>query len=294
MCIRDRSDGEFGFESFATEYYGRKPTPTEAAAIAVKLHSAPVYFNRKGKGRYKAAPAEILKAALAGLEKKRLLAEKMAGFVAELKAHRMPDELMQKLDMLLYAPDKNSFEYKTLDLAANELHVGHLKLLQACGAIPSVHNYHLDAFLREHFAKGTGFASEAITELPSDLPLAEVEAFSIDDSATTEIDDAFSIQLLGNGMARVGIHIAAPALGILPDSPLDIEVMQRLSTVYMPCLLYTSKKRPILSRFIKRYWRVCWVISALKMVIMIVTQVHAAFAFLSRLDQRLKRPVQNG
>ena len=232
--FKGESDGEFGFESFATEYYGRKPTPTEAAAIAVKLHSAPVYFNRKGKGRYKAAPAEILKAALAGLEKKRLLAEKMAGFVAELKAHRMPDELMQKLDMLLYAPDKNSFEYKTLDLAANELHVGHLKLLQACGAIPSVHNYHLDAFLREHFAKGTGFASEAITELPSDLPLAEVEAFSIDDSATTEIDDAFSIQLLGNGMARVGIHIAAPALGILPDSPLDIEVMQRLSTVYMP------------------------------------------------------------
>ena len=65
---------EFGFEAFAADYYGRKPTPIEAAAIAIKLHSAPVYFNRKGKGHYKAAPAEILKAALAGLEKKRLLA----------------------------------------------------------------------------------------------------------------------------------------------------------------------------------------------------------------------------
>ncbi|MES2181427.1 MAG: RNB domain-containing ribonuclease, partial [Pseudomonadota bacterium] len=128
---------EFGFEEFAQEYYGRKPSSIEAAAVAIKLHSAPVYFNRKGKGRYKAAPPEILKAALAGLEKKRLLAEKMAGFVIQLKAHELPAELLQKLDMLLYEPDKNAMEYKVLDTAANELHLSHLKLLQICGAIPS-------------------------------------------------------------------------------------------------------------------------------------------------------------
>jgi exoribonuclease-2 len=222
-------DGEFGFEAFATEYYGRKPTPNEAAAIAIKLHSAPIYFNRKGKGRYKAAPAEILKAALAGLEKKRLLAEKMAGFVTQLKAHHMPDELMQKLDMLLYEPDKNSFEYKTLDAAASDTHLSHLKLLQACGAIPSAHDFHLGAFLREYYAKGTGFSNEEIAAIPDNLPLADAEAFSIDDSSTTEIDDAFSILELA-----VGIHIAAPALGIAVDSPLDKEIMQRLSTVYIP------------------------------------------------------------
>ncbi|NOU24574.1 MAG: RNB domain-containing ribonuclease [Methylotenera sp.] len=230
---------EFGFEEFAVDYYGRKPTSIESAAIAIKLHSAPVYFNRKGKGRYKAAPAEILKAALAGLERKRLLAEKMAGFVADLKAHKMPDELMHKLDMLLYEPDKNAFEYKTIEAAAAELHLSHLKLLQVCGAIPSSHDYHLGAFLREYFAKGTDFTAEEIAEIPADLqfndlPLAESEAFSIDDSTTTEIDDAFSIQHLADGVTRVGIHIAAPALGIVVDGPLDIEVMKRLSTVYMP------------------------------------------------------------
>ncbi|NOT15935.1 MAG: RNB domain-containing ribonuclease [Methylotenera sp.] len=225
---------EFGFAEFAQDYYGRKPTSIEAAAIAIKLHSAPVYFNRKGKGRYKAAPAEILKAALAGLEKKRLLAEKMASYIVQLKAHTMPDELMQKLDMLLYAPDKNAFEYKTLDAAAAELHLSHVKLLHACGAIPSIHDYHLGAFLREYFAKGTAFQTADVPTAPDDLPLAEVQAFSIDDSTTTEIDDAFSIAHLPDGTARVGIHIAAPALGIAVDSPLDAEVMQRLSTVYMP------------------------------------------------------------
>ncbi len=227
-------ESEFGFEEFAADYYGRKPTPVEAAAIATKLHSAPVYFNRKGKGRYKAAPAEILKAALAGLEKKRLLAEKMASYVEQLKAHQMPEELLHKLDMLLYEPDKNSFEYKTLDTAANELHISHLKLLQACGAIPSTHDFHLGAFLREYFAKGTDFPSIDLAVSPADLVLADVEAFSIDDSTTTEIDDAFSIKTLTDGTTQVGIHIAAPALGIPVDSVLDAEVMKRLSTVYMP------------------------------------------------------------
>lgn len=225
---------EFGFEVFAADYYGRKPTPIEAAAIAIKLHSAPVYFNRKGKGHYKAAPAEILKAALAGLEKKRLLAEKMAGYVLQLKALEVPDELKPKLDMLLYEPDKNSMEYKTLETAANDLHLTQLKLLQACGAIPSAQDYHLGAFLREHFTKGTEFLSEPVIEPFEELPLADAVAFSIDDSTTTEIDDAFSMMQLPNGITRVGIHIAAPALGIRPDSPLDKEVMQRLSTVYMP------------------------------------------------------------
>jgi exoribonuclease-2 len=229
---------EFGFEEFSADYYGRKPTSIEAAAIAIKLHSAPVYFNRKGKGRYKAAPAEILKAALAGLEKKRLLAEKMAAFVEDLKSHKMPEELMQKRDMLLYEPDKNSFEYKTLDGAASALHLSHLKLMHICGAIPSVHDYHLGAFLREYFAKGTDFTDEQIAEISADLsfdlPMADAEAFSIDDSTTTEIDDAFSIKQLADGITRVGIHIAAPALGIAVDSTLDKEVMQRLSTVYMP------------------------------------------------------------
>ena len=40
------------------------------------------------------------------------------------------------------------------------------------------------------------------------------QAFSIDDSATTEIDDALSVQGLGSGRSRFGIHIAAPALAV--------------------------------------------------------------------------------
>jgi exoribonuclease-2 len=61
-----------------------------------------------------------------------------------------------------------------------------------------------------------------------------VAAFSIDDSATTEIDDALSVQGLGSGTVVFGVHIAAPGLALLPDSPLDKIARDRLSTVYMP------------------------------------------------------------
>jgi exoribonuclease-2 len=63
-------ESEFNFETLAREYYGHPPSPVEAAGILLKLHSAPMYFYRKGKGRYKAAQADTLKAALASADKK--------------------------------------------------------------------------------------------------------------------------------------------------------------------------------------------------------------------------------
>ena len=90
-------DAEFGFEAFAAEYAGHKPSAVEAAALLLRLHSAPMYFHRKGKGRFRKAPPEILQAALAGQEKKRqqaLAIERMAG---ELKAGTLPGEVETRL-----------------------------------------------------------------------------------------------------------------------------------------------------------------------------------------------------
>jgi len=62
---------EFGFADLAHEYCGRAPSAVEAAGILVKLHSAPMYFYRKGRGRYRAAPPETLRTALVGIERKK-------------------------------------------------------------------------------------------------------------------------------------------------------------------------------------------------------------------------------
>ena len=51
---------EFEFTGFADEYYGHAPSPVEAASLLFRLHGAPVYFYRKGRGRYRPAPPETL------------------------------------------------------------------------------------------------------------------------------------------------------------------------------------------------------------------------------------------
>jgi exoribonuclease-2 len=224
---------EFGFAELGTEYFGHDPKPHEAAGLLIKLHAAPIYFYKKGKGRYKAAPEASLKAALAGMEKKRQQALVQAQYVEELKANRLPAAMQPLALQLLFKPDKNSIEYKALDAACNELQIAPQRLMLAAGGIASPKELHFSRFLFESFPKGTGFPSITIPSVPS-LPVADVQAFSIDDVTTTEIDDAFSIVRLADGNVRVGIHIAAPALGIRRDDAIDAIARQRLSTVYMP------------------------------------------------------------
>ena len=230
---------EFGFADLAADYFGAKPTATQSAAIAIKCHSAPMYFYRKGKGRYKAAPAETLKLALAAVERKKLQAEQMAGWVVQLNNKQLPAGFINKADALIYNPDKNLLEWKAVDEAAQTSGRLALTVMFEAGLINNAHDYHLGAFLREMFADkdskaGTDFPPYDLSTFADVLPLAKVECFSIDDATTTEIDDAFSLENLANGNTRIGIHIAAPTLGVPVDSVLDAIVLSRLSTVYMP------------------------------------------------------------
>lgn len=224
---------EFGFDTLAAEYFGHAPTPIEAAGTLIRLHSSPMHFYKKGKGRYKAAPPDALKAALASAEKKRIQAELQARYTAQLASFSLPPEFADKIPLLLYKPDRNTTEVKALEAACAATHLSAAHLLHRCGAIPSTRDYHLQRFLLENFPQGTGFP-EISVDMHPELPLAEAKAFSIDDATTTEIDDAFSVQRLENGNWQIGVHIAAPALGFSPGSPVDAIAAQRLSTVYMP------------------------------------------------------------
>ena len=240
---------EFGFAELAAEYFGRAPAPSEAAALALRLHASPMHFYKKGKGRYKAAPPEALQAARASVERKRRETEEVAAYAVELQAHRLPPGFREKLPMLLYKPDKLALETRALAVACETARTHPLALLAACGAIPSTHDYHFNRFLFDAFPRGTDFPR--IDDLPTvpDLPLAAVRAFSIDDATTTEIDDAFSVRSLANGNLEIGIHIAAPALVIARGSPLDAIARARLSTVYMPGRKITMLPEPVIGRF---------------------------------------------
>jgi exoribonuclease-2 len=230
---------EFAFDQLGREYFGHEPRPAESAGLLMRLHATPTHFYKKGKGRYKAAPAEALRAALASIERKKKQAEMQARYAQQLAHFEFPRELQPLLPQLLYQPDKASVEYKALEQAAAQSHLGVLKLLEKSGAIASSHDYHLGRFLFEFFPRGTEFDPGLEAGSPGELDSSPVAAFSIDDAATTEIDDAFSVTRLANGNWQIGIHIAVPALGVTPDSPVDREAAQRLSTVYFPAAKIT-------------------------------------------------------
>ncbi len=224
---------EFGFAELGAEYFGHAPLPAEAAGLLLSLHTAPIYFYKKGRGRYRAAPEASLKAAQEGIKKKKQHALIQAQYVEQFKAGHLPDVMKPLVLQLLFKPDKNSIEYKALDAACNELQTSPQRLMLKVGGIASAKQLHLSKFLLEFFPKGLDFPKITIPSV-AELPLAAVQAFSIDDMTTTEIDDALSLQTLADGNIRVGIHIAAPGLGIKRGDALDAIARQRMSTVYMP------------------------------------------------------------
>ncbi|HCZ13689.1 MAG TPA: ribonuclease II [Candidatus Accumulibacter sp.] len=254
-------DSEFSFADFASEYFGHLASAVEATALLLALHAAPMYFHRKGKGRFRRAPADILQAALTGLEKKRQLALSIVRMVGELKAGTLPPEFAPIVAQLLYKPDRNRSETKALEAACSDTGLSAPQLLQKCGAFRSAHDYHLQRFLVDYFPHGTAFPVTAPPLPPVGLRRADVRAFSIDDATTTEIDDAFSVQALPGLGWQIGIHIAAPSLGIAPGSPLDQIARERLSTVYLPGSKITMLPDPVVDCFTLSSGRDCAAVS---------------------------------
>jgi exoribonuclease II len=243
------ADGEFSFLDCARDYVGHEPSATEAASVLFALHSAPVYFHRKGKGRYRKAPADILQAALAGLEKKRQQALILDQWVERLKAGELPAEIAPFTDSLLGKPDRNRQEIKAVEAACDALGFTSDQLLFHVGALRSAYDLHFRRFLQEQFPKGLEFPAFEPPIAAEALPRADVRAFSIDDANTTEIDDALSVTRLPGIGWRIGIHIAAPALGIAPSSALGAIARARLSTVYMPGNKITMLPDEVVQRF---------------------------------------------
>ena len=138
---------------------------------------------------------------------------------------------------------------KAFEAACAETKESPAALLLRCGAFPDAYHWHYRRFVAERFPKGTGFPDLPEPAVYGNLPLADVQAVSIDDASTTEIDDALSVQRLPGIGWRFGIHIAAPGLGILPGSVHDGVARARLSTVYMPGHKITMLPDDLVARF---------------------------------------------
>lgn len=254
-------EDEFGFADLAREYFSAQATLTEQTAALLRVFEAPHYFRRAGKGRFKKASAEVIAQALAGIEKKKQIQAQIEGWAAELGQGTCPAPIQTQLYKILFKPDKNAPEYKAVVEAARATQTAPLALLQKAGAINSAYQFHWQRFLFDNFPKGTGFPNLQAPAIADELPLANVQAYSIDDSQTTEIDDALSVQGLGTGTVTLGIHIAAPALALKPGDAIDQLGRNRLSTVYMPGYKITMLPDDVVQSYTLQEGRDCPAVS---------------------------------
>jgi exoribonuclease-2 len=245
---------EFGVEDLAADYFGGTPGAVQFTALLLRLHGSPIHFQRKGRGRYRAAPEDIVRTALASLARRREIEAKIEAIAERICAGELPAEIAVRPAGLLVRPDKMSIEWRAFDAALRRSHLTPERLLLDIGAFESAHALHFSCFAAEYFPAGIEFdpRSHPADALAADHPglaRAQVQAFSIDDESTTEIDDALSVTALESGRWRIGIHIAAPALALTHDSPIDLLARDRMSSVYMPGDKITMLPDPIVGQY---------------------------------------------
>ncbi len=273
---------EFGFADLARDYFSKDATPSQQLGALLCLFEAPHYFRRAGKGRFRKASAEVIQQALVAIEKKKQLQLQISEWAQQLSNGLCPAQVQAQLYKILFKPDKNAPEYKAVVEAARESQTAPLVLLQKAGAIRSAYDFHWQRFLFEHFPKGTAFPDLKAPAISTDLPLANVKAYSIDDSQTTEIDDALSVSGLETNCVTVGIHIAAPALALQPGDAIDVCGRARLSTVYMPGHKITMLPDSVVQTYTLQEGRPC---PALSLYVSFDAQSFAVLHTETRLER---------
>ena len=287
---------DVGFELLASDYFGDKPSVVQRCAMLLCLQAAPIWFQRRGRGLFRAQERAQIDKALAAVEKRKRLEAQIQAWAEELGAglwprqwqgqgHR-PGDGAEAVDThadatslavdpiaLLVRPDKQSIAYRALEAAARSCRMSMAQVVLRSGVIADAGYLHRAAFAREQFPRGLEphcphdalvAALEALRARVDALPLAAVRAFSVDDSSTTEIDDALSVQWHAGPMSArlasqtssgqavptgpasqtssgqavpwctVGVHIAVPCLLVEPGNPWDQIARERMSTVYAP------------------------------------------------------------
>ena len=239
---------DFKAEELALDYYGHEPDIIEKLALLLLLHAAPVYFHRRGKGQYRAAPPDILEAALAAVEKKRLQEEQQAQWTESLVNFHLPEEMAAEAKTFLTSPNKNTLEWKAFENALSRSGLTIKEMLLKLGVYKNELSLILSSFLEKHFPKGCDTPELPLPKI-QELPIAEVEAYSIDNDSTTEIDDAFSVKHLEGETYQFGVHISAPALVVTKDSDLDLAARKRMSTIYLPGKKITMQGENLIDAF---------------------------------------------
>ena len=172
---------EFDFQAAAKEYFGSQPSKSQLAATLMALYAAPMYFHKKNKGVFKATPENVLKQALAAIERKAQQEAQVQKWAEQLVSGSLHDEIATELPKILHAPDKQSLAYKAFYQAMDKRVAIHI----AAPSLAIEPNSEIEKIILQRLST-VYFPANKITMLPKNW----ISAFSLDEG---KIVPAFSI-----------------------------------------------------------------------------------------------------
>lgn len=161
----------------------------------------------------------------------------------------IPDSRNIHFDIFIYpekigkakANDKVLVKIDQWHDAKNKNPIGHVTevLGQAGENEAEIHSIMAEFGLPFRFPKKIEKAAEEIPDLITEEEIGkrrdfrEVTTFTIDPFDAKDFDDALSIREQGHGIYEIGIHIADVSHYVAPDTSLDIEAVERATSVYL-------------------------------------------------------------
>ncbi len=226
--------------------YGDNPTLNEQMSMLLCLAQNLVNFVYLGNGYFRQINCDELQQIQKQLKQKELELAEFESYY-QVFSGKNTDLSIIPIDAyrLINKTDKQSIIYKALHKACLEQAIAPLDLCKKIGLIQDIGTYFEDSFIKEFMLNNDIKININLPNISQNIEFnSTINVFSIDDSYTTEIDDALSVQYFADYYI-IGIHIAAPAL----CNDLDEVITSNISTVYSPKLKITMLPKDIIEQF---------------------------------------------
>ncbi|OUT97773.1 MAG: hypothetical protein CBC01_05400 [Betaproteobacteria bacterium TMED41] len=243
--------GDFTVCDLNNIFFSKGRNSVSKAALLMCIVKNPIYFKKKSNGFFCSTPLSIIRKAISSqkLREKKIEEEKL--LVNQILQGELPNKIKEYGKKLLLDPEKHSIEYRALKKASKNLGLSSAEILYNFGIIKSAFEYHKLMFLSRleklHLKDKKLSSKKNLDDLFENhhLSTAKIEAYSIDDIFTTEIDDAFSLQVLNENIIkwRVGVHIALPVKFLTPAECEELGVNEQALSIYTP-----SEKKTMFSK----------------------------------------------
>lgn len=235
-------------------YFGNDYSQVQMTALLITLSKQKIDFDNNKDGSFKKSTDKEREEKALIANQAAIDAAKFESYYSSLQyaysakhGYELPTWLselsLHDTIRLINRPDKNLIMFKAINQFCTETGLSSLELFHNIGKIPDIADFFVQTFITENFPKGISYTQSEHT-LDSFTHNTTLNVFSIDDSTTTEIDDAFSVQILPDKYI-IGIHIAAPAL----NPELVDNVANNISTIYYPGAKITMLSPEVIAKY---------------------------------------------